>query len=186
MGALDLREYLYAKGIVHAALLTRQNGADVWEWANSRPYFDLSSNGGLIITGLTVFTPEGRAKANFGDWITRDSQGAFRVWRSDRFRAEHRKIRSLIHGRATTYSNYGCRCDPCRSAAKEHRRRNQQRTYKARRVERLERDPSLATHGSVSTYRNWGCRCEPCVAANSAACAAWKRRRRASSTLGQP
>lgn len=181
MGGLEPQAYQYAKGIAHAVLLTRQNGADVWEWANSKPYFDLAPNGGLTITGLTVFTPEGRVKADFGNWITKDSQGTFRVWRPDSFRAQHKKIRNLVHGRLTTYARYGCRCDPCRTAAATSRRRNRQRANKARRVERLKGDSTLAVHGSVSTYRNWGCRCEACASANSAACATWKHSRRASS-----
>lgn len=50
--------------------------------------------------------------------------------------------------------------------------------YRSQRARRLAEDPSLAEHGKGATYRNWGCRCDPCTAANSADCAAWRRRAR--------
>lgn len=75
------------------------------------------------------------------------------------------------HGREATYM-HGCRCVPCRNAAKKAERNR--REYKAGR---LRADPSLAPHGVVATYKGWGCRCQPCTAANTARCAEFARAR---------
>ncbi len=62
--------------------LTRDNGPAVWDWADSKPFFSPTPDGsGLEITGLTVFTPSGRVKAEFGDSVTLDAQGQFGVRR---------------------------------------------------------------------------------------------------------
>jgi hypothetical protein len=58
-----------------AVQLTSENGPQVWEWADSKPYYEPDKT----ISGLTVFTPAGRVKAEFGDWIIRTTGGAFHV-----------------------------------------------------------------------------------------------------------
>jgi hypothetical protein len=62
-----------------AVQLTRENGAAVWEWADSKPHYDPAPGGGLHITGLNVFTAAGRVKAEFGDWIVHTRGGDWRV-----------------------------------------------------------------------------------------------------------
>lgn len=60
------------------------------------------------------------------------------------------------HGKMGTYTNHGCRCDPCRlaynHAAKMRKRRK-----------KLEFDPSdpSVVHGKAISYER-GCRCEEC------------------------
>lgn len=74
------------------------------------------------------------------------------------------------HGKPSTYTNYGCRCEECRDA---------KRAYAAAR----QGDPRVlaaAKHGTRSTYTALGCRCAPCSAANSTYARAWYRRRAAS------
>lgn len=71
MTALDLVR-LHRDGVtVEAVQLSGANHNAAWEWAESKPYFDNAPGGGLIITGLTIFTPTGRRKANYGDWVIR-------------------------------------------------------------------------------------------------------------------
>lgn len=60
---------------VEAVQLTPDNGADVWEWVDSKPFYAPDGS----ITGLSVFTRRGRAKAEFGDWIVRDAD-CWSVW----------------------------------------------------------------------------------------------------------
>ena len=87
-------------------------------------------------------------------------------------RAERAAAALLGCGTAAAYRR-GCRCLPCRVAAREshqvRRRRAQSRPI-----------PESAVHGRVPTYNWYACRCDPCVAANSAASADYKRRRVAS------
>jgi hypothetical protein len=73
------------------------------------------------------------------------------------------------HGKATAYSNYGCRCELCATAWCA--------AIKAKRLERraarvVDPDGFLVTtanvrHGVPATYTNWGCQCRPCLAAHS-------------------
>lgn len=58
------------------------------------------------------------------------------------------------HGKPSTYSNGGCRCDLC-SAANSLRMRQQ----RERRSGRVIPD---GLHGKSTTYTNYKCRCEPC------------------------
>lgn len=84
------------------------------------------------------------------------------------------------HGKATSYGNYGCRCELCAAAWRE--------AVKAKRAERratrvLDADGFLVVtanvrHGVPSTYINWGCQCQPCRAAHAEEMA-WYAARRA-------
>lgn len=61
--------------------LTRENGPAVWEWADSKPFYSPTADGGLEVTGLNVYTPQGKVKAEFGDFITLSELGEFGVRR---------------------------------------------------------------------------------------------------------
>lgn len=75
------------------------------------------------------------------------------------------------HGERTTYTYWGCRCDPCTKA---------NRDYQHEVIAALRNcEPPDDAHGRRSTYGNWGCRCEPCTRANSDACLDYQRRRKA-------
>jgi len=76
------------------------------------------------------------------------------------------------HGSSITYSNWRCRCQPCRAAWADLIREMQ----KARKAKGVPDD----LHGRASTYGNWCCRCEPCTAAWTAD----SRRRKGSLPLG--
>ncbi len=74
MIALNLVRLHRAGVTVEAVQLTEANHNAVFEWADSKPYFSprpAGITGPLPITGLTIFTPTGRRKANFGDWVVR-------------------------------------------------------------------------------------------------------------------
>lgn len=61
---------------VEAIQLTVENLWQVFEWADSKPFFGPKQDDDTEhpITGLTVFTPDGRVKAEFGDWIVREGR----------------------------------------------------------------------------------------------------------------
>jgi hypothetical protein len=64
---------------------------------------------------------------------------------------------NITHGKRATYTNWGCRCEPCTIAWREaccERRA-------ARRVQ-ISSATAQVEHGRASTYTNWGCRCDPC------------------------
>ncbi len=73
---------------VQAVQLTEANGPQVWEWAESKPFYGPAVAPGqpLRVTGLTVFTLKGRVKANFGDWVWQTSAGDFDVCDDSTFR----------------------------------------------------------------------------------------------------
>lgn len=81
---------------VDAVRLTEDNGASVFEWADSKPFFAPNANrDGTVITGLTIFTTTGREKADFGDWVTKDRRtNRFRPYSPDRFAAEFCEVTS--------------------------------------------------------------------------------------------
>ena len=66
------------------------------------------------------------------------------------------------HGTYNGYTNLGCGCAECRTAASE-----QARKAKARRATE---EPPHWVHGTANGYGNWGCRCPDCTAA-------WRRNR---------
>jgi len=66
---------------------------------------------------------------------------------------------SVQHGKAQTYSNWGCRCARCGAAWSEQ--------LKKQRKSRLSRSAQIP-HGTLSGYNSWGCRCEKCRACSYA------------------
>jgi hypothetical protein len=64
---------------VDAVQLTTDNLWQVYEWADSKPFYGPKQDGDTRhpITGLTVFTANGRVKAEFGDWVYRTGDGRF-------------------------------------------------------------------------------------------------------------
>jgi hypothetical protein len=81
IGSLNLVR-LHRDGVtVEAVQLTRGNVNAVHEWADSKPYFGPSADGGpMPLTGLTVFTAvDDRVKADFGSWIIRRGDNDFHV-----------------------------------------------------------------------------------------------------------
>lgn len=63
------------------------------------------------------------------------------------------------HGTVTGYTNYKCRCEPCRKSWRE---------YKAARIRQQKIDglaPDDARHGTMNAYMNFSCRCNECDAA---------------------
>lgn len=80
----------FRKGLdeVEAVQFTRENGAALWEWADSKPHYGPDR----AVDGLTIWTPEGRVKADFGDWITKDAKGKFRPVKADIFAATYKPV----------------------------------------------------------------------------------------------
>jgi hypothetical protein len=78
---IGIRPYARGNFQVDAVQLTEANGAQVWEWADSKPFYggERDGSGNLIVTGLTVFTLQGRVKAEFGDWVWQTAAGDFDV-----------------------------------------------------------------------------------------------------------
>ena len=64
--------------------------------------------------------------------------------------------RDVQHGRITTYTNYGCRCNPCKKAATDY--------AKQYRENRQPIGPDDPRHGTRTGYGT-GCRCEDCTSA---------------------
>lgn len=62
------------------------------------------------------------------------------------------------HGSPNGYFNYGCRCVPCKAAAREYQ--------KGTRARRLARPIPDLVHGTYNGYTNYSCRCEECREAN--------------------
>lgn len=62
--------------------------------------------------------------------------------------------REVPHGTISTYTNYDCRCEPCRTEASRHRKR--QRYLKSHQ------DPDTLPHGTLTCYTDYGCRCMEC------------------------
>lgn len=92
-------------------------------------------------------------------WIARHAE---RVMHNGRWLAPN----AHDHGRSSTYSNWGCRCDPCTDAHRDFMQAKREERMKDR-VEIDGRMTSVAAprHAAASTYTNWGCRCIPCLTA---------------------
>ena len=74
--------------VIEARQLTRDNGPELWEWAKSKPHWSPDGE----VDGLTIFTLEGRMKADFGDWIIRGVQGEFYPCKPDIFEATYEAV----------------------------------------------------------------------------------------------
>lgn len=77
---------------IEARQLTRENGRELWEWADSKPYYGADGQ----VDGLSIFTLEGRMKANFGDWIVKGVKGEFYPVRADIFEATYEPVGETI------------------------------------------------------------------------------------------
>ena len=60
-------------------------------------------------------------------------------------------ISKIKHGSASTYVNYGCRCDDCKEKMRQ--------TVRDRKAAITPDDPR---HGTAGFYSNHGCRCDEC------------------------
>lgn len=100
--------------------------------------------------------------------------------RSDRTAAFARRVEvdghlvapGALHGSVTTYTNRGCRCEPC-TVAKREIGRAERKTRRRRTAENGGVAP-VAKHGP-NTYANWRCRCETCVSAWNKQAQSWMR-----------
>ncbi|GAA0583157.1 hypothetical protein GCM10010172_80240 [Paractinoplanes ferrugineus] len=61
--------------LVEAVQYSSENDREVFEWAPGKQHHE---PGGQV-RGMNVFTPEGRRRAVWGDWIFRD-EGTDRFW----------------------------------------------------------------------------------------------------------
>lgn len=71
--------------VVEARQLTRENARELWEWIDGKAYYEQDGT----ISGLTIFTLEGRMKADFGDWIICGVHGEFYPCKPDIFEATY-------------------------------------------------------------------------------------------------
>jgi hypothetical protein len=83
----DIQKYRKRPVVIEAVQLTKENGPKVWEWANSKPFYAPDGS----VDGLTIFTLEGRMKADFGDWIIKGVQGEFYPCKPDIFAATYER-----------------------------------------------------------------------------------------------
>lgn len=74
--------------VIEAIELTRENGAEVWEWADSKPFY--AANG--EVDGLSIYTLEGRMKADFGDWIVKGVANEFYPVKPEIFEATYEPV----------------------------------------------------------------------------------------------
>ena len=75
--------------------------------------------------------------------------------------------RPRSHGTQSSYVG-GCRCQECRTASAEHRKRHRAEKAAARQlVDGRMVAVAAPVHGSSSTYHNHFCRCAPCTEAAS-------------------
>lgn len=76
-------------------------------------------------------------------------------------------VEADTHG-LSTYSNYGCRCEVCRSAwagyiSDRRKQRRAQRVEIGGRMTATQIPPEK--HGTEAVYSNYSCRCEACTEA---------------------
>lgn len=73
------------------------------------------------------------------------------------------------HGKASTYVNWACRCQPCKDAHREdgirkYRARNWVNGTAPVQADPMDvNDPGDPRHGTNTGYTNWRCRCDRCV-----------------------
>ncbi len=90
-------------------------------------------------------------------WIARHAE---RIIRNERWFAPN----AHYHGRPSTYSNWGCRCDPCTDAHRDYMQAKREgRMAKRELVDGRHFAVEAPRHAAASTYTNWGCRCIPCL-----------------------
>lgn len=82
---MQARTYRKKPVEVEAIQLTPENGEQVWNWSDSKPFYGPDGQ----CTGLSIFTLEGRMKADFGDWIIKGIQGEFYPCKPDIFEATY-------------------------------------------------------------------------------------------------
>ncbi|MCK2219732.1 hypothetical protein MF672_038945 [Actinomadura sp. ATCC 31491] len=80
--------FRHEHGEVEAVQLTRENLWDVYEWADSKPWFGPDRQ----IDGLTIWTLNGRRKADFGDWVIRSVLGDFYPIKPDAFESMYQPV----------------------------------------------------------------------------------------------
>jgi hypothetical protein len=73
---------------IEARQLTKENGPELWEWADSKPFYDPDGT----VSGLSIYTLEGRMKAEFGDWVIKGVQGEFYPCKPDIFDATYEPV----------------------------------------------------------------------------------------------
>lgn len=64
---------------------------------------------------------------------------------------------NVVHGKYSTYTNWACRCDPCKKAWSNY--------VQAAKARRGVRPVPEGLHGTQNAYGNYGCRCEACTEA---------------------
>ena len=74
--------------VIEARQLTAENGPELWEWADSEPFYAPDGS----VDGLTILTLEGRMKADFGDWIIKGVQCEFYPVKPDIFAATYEPV----------------------------------------------------------------------------------------------
>jgi hypothetical protein len=74
--------------VIEAMQLTPENGAEVWEWSDSKPFYGPRGE----VTGLRIYTLEGDMKADFGDWIVRGVKGEFYPCKPDIFEVTYEPV----------------------------------------------------------------------------------------------
>jgi hypothetical protein len=87
---LTLEQFTRGWFTIDAVQLTTNNLWAVYEWADSKPFYGPKPDGWTDptppITGLTVCTPTGRVKAEFGDWVYLTPGGDFKTYDDAEFR----------------------------------------------------------------------------------------------------
>lgn len=74
--------------VIEAMLLTPENGLAVWEWAESKPFYGPDGE----VDGLSIFTREGRMKADFGDYVIKGVAGEFYPCKPEIFDATYEAV----------------------------------------------------------------------------------------------
>ena len=82
------RRYRKRPVVIEAMQLTQENVGEVWAWADSKPFY----GPGGALSGLSIFTLEGRMKADFGDWIIKGVKGEFYPCKPDIFTATYEPV----------------------------------------------------------------------------------------------
>lgn len=67
--------------------------------------------------------------------------------------------REAAHGTRNGYNHYGCRCEACTNATKQHARDRKAKV----------KPEDTPVHGTRNGYTNYGCRCDECKKAGAAA-----------------